>query len=148
MRRKCFLCSTGKRLEGNSQDTTQWHFGETNLTSSPTWELLAQVISHQGGLLRAEAASYVEHHRRGRQYYRPSGCRETLESIPGHGARSGGAGMLCHPSLQGPLAAHQLDKSVGASQTMGTLNLCCFRDINKSIPTGPLKYMDYPCNTF
>lgn len=38
--------------------------------------------------------------------------------------------------------------TVSASQTLGTPNLCCFREVTKTIMTAPSKYKDCHCNTF
>lgn len=94
------------------------------------------------------AASHGEDHRIGQQCHGPDGRSQALESIPGMVLGGGEAVMLCHPALQGPLGAHQLENSVSASQTLGTPNLYCFRQVTKSITTAPLKYKDCHCNMF
>lgn len=150
IRRNWLLSSTGKWLEENSQDTTHWNLGETHShrishaavgTGSIGTKLSGRATGDTGSLtwwppLYGAAVLHP--------WWAQMGSREH----PWHGAGGREAVMLCHPSLRGPLCAYQLEKSVSASQTLGTPNSWCFREATKSITTAPLKYKDCHCNTF
>lgn len=150
MRRNWLLSSTGKRPEENSQGVRHWNLGEAHShrishaavgTVSTGTKLPGRAAGGTGSLTRW-APQY------GVAVLRPWWVQSGSGEHPRHGAGGREAVMLCHPSLQGPLSAHQLEKSVSASQTLDTPNLCCFKEGAKSSTTVPLKYKHCHCNTF
>lgn len=140
MRRNLLLSGTGKQLEGNSQDTTHWNLAETRgHRNSHAAVGTVGTVSMGNKLWGPQDRAAV---------LRPRWAQPGSGEHPWHGAGGEEAAMLCHPALQGPLGAHQLENSVNASQTLGTPNLYCFRQVTKSTTTAPLKYKDCHCNMF